>query len=76
MQTHYLGPKGFRRTRLNVKRYTSFQLKNMLNVQVFYFIFVVMQGLKVIKILKVVGFRVQAWLPRNVSLSSCLLLKC
>jgi hypothetical protein len=60
MQTHCLGPKGFTRTRLNTKKVHKFSTKKLVECSSVFLFYVVVQGLKVIKIPKVVGFRVQA----------------
>jgi len=59
MQTHCSGPKGFRRTKLNAKSYKFSTKKPVERSNVFLF-YVVVQGLKVIKIPKIVRFKIQA----------------
>jgi hypothetical protein len=47
----------------------KFSTKKPIQYSIFFLFFVVVQGLKVIRIPEAVRFRVQAWLDRNVSLS-------
>ncbi len=74
MQTHYSRPKGFRKTRLNAKRYTSFQLKNSLNIQ-FFFVFCSCARFETHQNPKFVGFWVNLACLK-ILLNLCFLFKC
>jgi hypothetical protein len=57
MQTHYSRPKGFRRIGLNAKKAHKFSTKKLVEHSSVFLFSIVVQGLKVIKISNVIGFR-------------------
>jgi hypothetical protein len=76
MQTHCSRPKGFSKIKLNAKKVHKFSIKKLVERSSVFLFSIVVQGLKVIGISKVIGFKVQVWFVRNVLLSLCLLLEC
>jgi len=76
MQTHCSRLKGFSKIKLNAKKVHKFSIKKLVERSSVFLFSIVVQGLKVIGISKVIGFKVQVWFVRNVLLSLCLLLEC
>jgi hypothetical protein len=59
MQTHYSRPKGFNKIKLNAKKVHKFSTKKLIEHSSVFLFSIIVQGLKVIRISKVIGFRVQ-----------------